>query len=69
MAPDSTIVTGRPSGPSGSTITGTLPFGFRARKAGAFWSPLRTLTVRSVYAAPSSSRAIGTLTELGVANA
>jgi hypothetical protein len=44
MAPDSKIDSGRPSGPSGSTMAGMRPLGLMAWKAGANCSPVPMFT-------------------------
>ena len=48
IAVDCDSVTGLPPGPSWSTITGIWPFGFMARKAAVFCSPLARSTGCSV---------------------
>src|SRR6185436_20045541 len=60
------MLTGLPSGPSGSTIAGILLFGLSLRKAGAICSPLLMFTGITVYGSPISSSATEIFRPFGV---
>ena len=67
MAPDSIIAMALPSGPSGSTIEGILPFGLMRRYSGANCSlfvPILILCTR--YGRAHSSSMMETLRPFGV---
>src|SRR4029450_4706778 len=60
------MLTGLPSGPSGSTIAGILLLGLSLRKLGAICSPLAMFTWSSLSASPISSSATEILRPFGV---
>src|SRR5205085_12632154 len=67
IAPDSIIAIGLPSGPSGSTIDGILPFGLIARYSGvncSLFVPM--LILCTLYGRPHSSSMMETLRPFGV---
>src|SRR5260370_13806363 len=66
MAPDSNSESGFPPGPCGSRMAGILLLGKVSTNSGESWSLLSKPTRCASYGRPISSRAIDTLTPLGV---